>query len=198
MRRWLLTLPLLATLGSAWAADVVKIINFSCPVCRASESLDISIRDAVSASGGHFVPAPIPPDETSGARERVYYASRNQGSQVEELVRRSIYHGVQDLEMPLDDNAQTTSWLEDDLTNGPVKVNFTQLIQDADSADAAQALARAARLALRGGVQALPAYLVLKNNQIIAAFDPQSAGSGSLLNLRDAVVKAVQQADAKP
>lgn len=177
------------------AADVVKIMNFTCPVCRASENLDQSIRDAVAENGGRFVAAPIPSDDTSGARERTYYAARGQGAAVEAAVRKSLYKGSQDMQMPLDDDAQTVAWLEDDLTNGPVKVEFKSLVQSASSPDAYGALGRAARLAVQSGAQALPTYIVMKNNRIVAAFDPQSVGSASLMTLRDAVVAAVRKAD---
>jgi len=181
----------------AFAVDVVKIMNFSCPVCRASESLDESIKDALVKSNGSFVPAPLPATDSSSARESVYYASRLQGPRIEALVRKSLYKGAQDMEMPLEDVAQTTAWLEDDLTAGPVAINWEQLVQDADSPQIASAIGRAARVALKAGAQKLPTYVVLKNNQVIGAFDPDSVGSSSLISLRDAVVKAIHQADQK-
>lgn len=190
---------LVAISGSSFAqaADVVKILNFSCPVCRASENLDESITQVLAEHGGKFVAAPVPSDETSGSKERAYYASRLQGDAVANVVKRSLFKGSQDLQYPLDDLAQTVAWLEDDLTNGTVKVNFSQLAQDSASEEASQALYRAARVAVRAGAQALPTYVVLKNNQIVGSFDPQSVGTNSLIALRDAVIKAVQQADSK-
>lgn len=189
-----LAVGLLAVSSPTFAADVVKIMNFSCPVCRASENLDPGIQEAVAASGGRFVPAPVPADDTSGARERVYYAARLQGEAVAQSVRKSLYKGSQDMQMPLDDVAQTVSWLQDDLAGNQVNVNWNQLIQDSQGSAADAALVRAARLALKGGGQGLPLYIVMQNNRVVASFDPQSTGTGSLLTLRDAVVKAVNQA----
>lgn len=189
---------LLAVASTAsWSADVVKIMNFSCPICRASESLDDSIRSAAAETGGKLVAAPVPASETTGARERIYYASRLQGDAVEQNVRTSLFKGAQDMDAPFEDNAQTVAWLEDDLTPKGVRVDWARLSRDADAPDASGALGRAARLALKAGAQGLPTYIVMKNNRIVGAFDPRSVGSNSLISLRDAVVAAVHKADGE-
>jgi hypothetical protein len=200
LKRFLTAAAMLTTAVSAHAApvDVVKVLNFSCPVCRASESLDSSIQDAVRATGGRFVPAPIPPDATTdGARERVYYAARDMAPAAEAVLRTSLFKGAQDMQMSLSDVPQTVAWLEDDL-NSQVTVNWTQLQEQANGPAARQSLGKAVRLALKSGAQALPTYIVLKQGAIVGTLDPDSTPNKSLLNLRDAVVTAVQKASSAP
>lgn len=189
---------LLAPAAHAAPVDVVKIINFSCPVCRASESLDNSIRDAVSVTGGHFVPAPIPPDDsTGGARERVYYAARDLDPPHEPDIRTSLFKGAQDMQMSLSDVPQTVAWLEDDL-GAQMTINGPVLQEKAESPEAQASLGKAARLVMSSGAQALPTYIILKQGAIVGTLDLDTIQNKSLLNLRDAVVTAIGKASAAP
>jgi hypothetical protein len=189
---------LLAPVAHATPVDVVKVINFSCPVCRASESLDNSIRDAVSATGGHFVPAPIPPDNsTGGARERVYYAARDMDPNHEPVIRASMFKGAQDMQMSLSDVPQTVAWLEDDIGT-QVNLDGTQLQANAEGQAAQISLGKAARLVISSGAQALPTYIILKQGSIVGTLDVDSIQNKSLLNLRDAVVTAIGKASSAP
>jgi hypothetical protein len=189
---------LFTPVAHATPVDVVKILNFSCPVCRASESLDNSIRDAVAATGGRFVPAPIPPDEsTGGARERVYYAARDMDPNDEPAIRTSLFKGSQDMQMSLSDVPQTVAWLEDDI-GAQVKLNGQQLQANAEGPAAQAALGKAARLVMTSGAQALPTYIVLRQGTIVGTLDVDTIQNKSLLNLRDAVITAIEKASTAP
>lgn len=193
-----LLLALVATAAHATPVDVVKIMNFSCPVCRASESLDTSIRDAVGATGGHFVPAPVPSDDsTGGARERVYYAARDLQPDAESAVRTSLFKGSQDMQMAFTDVPQAVAWLQDDI-GATVSLNWAQLSINADGDPANASLARAARLAVSSGAQAFPTYILLRQGTVVGVLDPDSIPNKSLLNLRDAVVTAIGKAASAP
>ena len=187
----------LTSTAQATPVDVVKIINFSCSVCRASETLDNSIRQTVAATGGHFVPAPMPPDEST-ARERVYYAARDMGGpDSEPIIRASLFKGAQDMQMSLTDVPQTVAWLQDDI-GSRVNLNWSQLQEAANGSAAQASLGKAARLVVSSGAQALPTYILLKQGAIVGTLDPDSIPNKSLLNLREAVVTAVEKASAAP
>lgn len=181
---------------AAFAGDstvvVVKILNFSCPVCRASEAQDRPVVAAADQTGGQFVYAPIPQEAGEYAKERVYYAVRRQGRNAEARVRESLYKGAQDANQPFLDITQVIEWLKDDVTGSTI--DWVQLTADAQSPDSLAALRRAAILAKRAGSQALPSYVVVQNNAPVATLDINTAGKGnSLIALRDEVIKRVEQ-----
>jgi len=187
--------------GSALAQDrsvvVVKVVNFSCPVCRASETQDNAVINAADRTGGQFVYAPIPSEAGEFAREKVYYAVRKQGRDAERRVRESLYKGAQDANQPFLDVTQVIEWLKDDVTDTPI--DWVQLTADAKSEDAARALAKAANLTRTAGAQILPTYILVQNNATVGALDINTAGKGtSLLALRDEVINRIGQLASDP
>lgn len=199
LRRLALTLAFSAAAFSASAAEkavsVVKILNFSCPVCRASETQDAAIKEATQATGGRLVYAPMPTEEGTYARERVYYASRSQGSIAESRVRAALYRGSQDLSLPLSDITQVIEFLKDEL--GASSLNYTLLRQEAESPAAQEALARAATVTVTAGSRDLPSYVLIQDNAPVATLETTNLSKGtSLLSLRDEVVARVNQLSA--
>jgi CheY-like chemotaxis protein len=196
MRQFIAGLALAAASFGALAADtsviVVKVINFSCPICRASENQDAPVISAANATAGQFVYAPIPSEAGEYAREKVYYAVRKQGREAEKRVRESLYRGAQDVNMPFMDITQVIEWLKDDVRN--VRIDWQQLTADANSPEAMQALSKAAVLTQRAGAQQLPAYILVQGNAPVATLDIHTSGKGtSLLNLREDVIKRIGQ-----
>lgn len=196
LRRLALTALLAGAALSASAADksiyVVKLLNFSCSICRASEIQDETIRQAAKATGGQFVYAPMPSEVGTYAREKVYYASRMQGPTAEAKVRAALYRGAQDMELPLSDMSQVIEWLKDEI--GPGIVDWAKLRQDASGPEAEAALSRAAGVAVRSGAQALPSYVLIEDNEPVATLDTTNMSKGSsLLALRDEVVSRINQ-----
>jgi hypothetical protein len=195
-RQFIAGLVLVAASFGALAEDksvvVVKVINFSCPICRASENQDSPISSAAFATAGQFVYAPIPSEEGEYAREKVYYAVRKQGRLAEQRVRESLYRGAQDMNMPFMDVTQVIEWLKDDVTDA--NIDWVRLAADAQGPDAMFSLQKAAQLTRRAGAQALPSYILVQNNAPVATLDTSSAGKGSsLLNLREEVIKRIGQ-----
>lgn len=189
-------LVLAAVSHSALASDksvvVVKIINFSCSVCRASENQDSPVITAADGTGGQFVYAPVPAEAGEFAREKVYYASRKQGSNTEKRIRESLYRGAQDLNMPFMDVAQVIEWLKDDVPDAGI--DFDQLATEAKGAEAFTSLRKAAALTQRAGALALPSYILVQDNAPVATLDINTSGKGtSLLNLREEVIKRINQ-----
>lgn len=196
-RQVIAALGLLSCAVSAWAdtspVSVVKVINFACPICRASEVQDSGIVSAVKNSGGRFVYAPLPAEEGDYAKERVYYASRKQGDEVEARVRASLYKGSQDMGLPFQNPIQVIEWLKDDLGE-EVGINYVRLLTDTNDKDTSIALGKAAAVAVAGGSQGLPSYILIQQNKPAATLDPSSSGKGSsLLNLREEVIKRISQ-----
>jgi len=188
---------LVVSLVPLWAqadVSVVKIINFSCPYCRASETMDDPIRRAAEASGGKMVYAALPADENSdGSRERVYYAVRSLLPDKEPLVRQSLYKGAQDLGYPLASAEQTIDWLSTDLV--ALKYDWTLATTAVESRATQDAFARAVRLTLKSGAQVLPSYVVVKDGELVRTLDVESTG-GSYAALREAVLTAIEKANA--
>ncbi|MBC8737249.1 hypothetical protein F6X40_10560 [Paraburkholderia sp. UCT31] len=187
---------LLATaIASASPVDVVKIVNFSCPVCRASEFQNGVIKDAVEATGGRYVVAPIPEQDGTGAREEVYYASRSQGVPIADAVKESLFRGAQDMGQPFSDLTQVMVWLQGDL-KPELHVDWQKLTTEA-GADAAKAsVGKAAQMTLDAGASQLPTYLILKNGVVVTSLDPNTVNKTSMAALRAAVIDAVNKASA--
>lgn len=183
--------------GSAFSKgapyDVVKVMSFSCPICREAESQDPLIAKAVQAQGGKFEWAPVPTDknDVEGAPEKVYYASRAFGPVFSAEVKASIYKAVQDLSVPMYNFPQVYAWLSQDL---PAQDYPTlQKLEKATSEGAGvHALSRAATLAINAGVSHTPGYVILRKGRIVRLDDPTVVRGGSLLLLRQLIVQQIQ------
>lgn len=183
--------PVLAS--AAEQVNVVKFVSFDCPVCRNSETLDPPIKAAVEQRGGKFIIAPVPRGKNN-ARERLYYAIRSAGSAVSDQARQSMYKGAQDVGYPLADAAQCLDWLRTDMDS--TEVDWLSVAKDATGDVSQEALERAVRLALRAGVQVVPAYVLVRGSDVIELLDTQTTSSTELSGLRAAVLAAVQRAQA--
>jgi len=197
MKKWLVAALLAFSQLSEAQTDpvnVVKIMNLSCPVCRASEFQDAPIRQVVSSYGGKLVLAPVPAQGGTGAAEKVFYASRDQGDDIADAVRTSLFKGAQDMGQPFTDVSQVVVWLQSDLTNQ--KIDWPALIVAANAPAAESSLGRAAALAVQTGAASLPTYIVLKGTTVFATVDPETVNHGSLVSLRDAVIDSVKKANS--
>jgi hypothetical protein len=179
--------------GAGPRVDVVKIMSITCPVCRAAETHDSAIERAVVAQGGRFVYAPVPtePENASGAKERVYYASREFDANTAAAVKYSLYKGAQDMGIQLTDYMKTYTWLSQDVPQ--LEPKFNQLFEKAQGDEALNSLKRAVRLASEAGVSALPGYVIVVDGRVTALLDPQSVPGNSLLTLRDEVIARVRK-----
>lgn len=204
LRRFLLKSAL--AVGLAWAGasaavageaghrvDVVKVMSLTCPICRAAEAQDPAIERAVRELGGRFVFAPVPTEEegSSGAKEQVYYASRDLDANTAAAIKSSLYKGAQDMGVPLTDYLQVYTWLSQDLPQ--LEPKFVTLFDKAQAPAAKTALQRAVRIASQAGVSALPGYVIMVDGQVTTLLDPQSVPGNSLLKLRDEVIERVRK-----
>ena len=172
--------------------DVVKILSFACPTCRASEAQDRYIESRLETVGGRLLWAPVPTIAgNTGERERVYYAARAEGRVIESRVRASLYKAVQDMGLSLPDLTSVYTWLQSDLPDLEGKLD--SLFDRAASNESKNALARALRLGMTAGISSLPSYLLVANSTVLTLVDPSSATNGNILALRDSVVSAIEQ-----
>lgn len=156
---------------------VAKLMLFTCPVCRAAESLDHWAAQTLRKDVP-FVRAAIPPTDIEvDARERYYYAAREQGAAVERAVIDALYKGSQDRQLPLSDDAQCYAWLQSTVT---VPVDWFRLREAAAGAEAKASVRRALRLIGMSGATEVPTYLVLRNGEVVQTIAP----SGSLNDQR--------------
>ncbi|KWT98332.1 MULTISPECIES: hypothetical protein [unclassified Variovorax] len=189
---WACALMLPSLASAAPTVDVVKIMSFSCPVCRAAEAQDVAIESAVKAVGGSFVRGPVPVDPAeSGAKERVYYAARGVSPAVADTIKNAIYRGAQDLSIPLGEENQVLVWLQQQLGDMPEK-DLTALFEASRGPRGKGALSRAATLAVSVGVESLPAYVIVVDGRPVSSVDPTSVPGGSLTRLRDEVISKVK------
>lgn len=188
----------LAPLGSLVYAqqlipvDVVKVMSFSCSFCYAAESHDRMILVAAGKSGGRFVRAPIPVEEgASGWRERTYYAARDLDPKLGEAVKESIYRGIQESEVTLNDLTQLYYWFVQDI---PAFENrFNALFEKAQAPSSNDALLRAIRLVKNSGVSQLPTYILLSAGAVQATLDSSNSRGTSLPALRDDVIAQIDK-----
>lgn len=175
-------LALSAVAAQAEPVSVVKVLSFGCPVCRASEAMDPDIAKAVRSYGGKFVYAAMPLEPGNLNRELAYYAARDLGA--EEAARASLYKGSQDYGLTFSDPVQAVVWLQDD-----AGIDGARLGAAVTGDDARQALGRAVRLAAKAGVQKLPAYLLLRDGEVLAVLSAE--GTSSLFALKKKVVEEI-------
>lgn len=194
MTRWLTLAAALWLLApAAWAKlDLVKVINFSCGHCRASEGIDAPIQSAIEKSGGKFVFATMPASENT-ARELYYYTLRDAYPGLEPAARRALFEGAQDAAQVFGSAPELTVWLSARLTDP--SVNWDWLTANASRPASRQALGRAINLILQSGAHSLPSYILIKDGKILRAFDfsPQS----SYAELRDQVLAEIQAQSPK-
>lgn len=190
----LAALPFAAAAAEApVVVDVVKVMAFSCPVCRAAEVQDKVIEQAVKEAGGRFVWAPVPNTSAdSGSKERLYYASRAFSPQLAERVKDVLYKGMQDLSIPLLEMPQVYVYFQQQFHDIP-EVQFNELFNRAQEKDARQSLARAATLAQTVGVVSVPSYIILADGRPVASLDPESVSGGSLTTLREEVINRIRK-----
>ena len=186
-------LPAFAVTAQKHTVDVVKVMAFSCPFCRAAESQDRVIEDLVTSKGGRFVWAPIPTDASeSGAKERVYYASRTVSRALSDKVKDAFYKGMQDQNVQLAEMPQVYAWLQTqlgDLTDAQLQALFDKAQGD----DAKRSLGRAAQIAVTAGANVTPTYVIFVDGKSVTSLDPNTVSGGSLSALRDAVIDRVNQ-----
>lgn len=172
--------------------DVVKIMAFSCPYCRASEAQDKVIEQALLPLGGKFVWAPIPPDASeSGSKERVYYASRKVSRDLSDKIKDALYKGSQDMGIELAQMPQVYAWIQrqfPDMTDSQLQ----SLFDDAQGPDAERSLERAARLAVAVGANLTPTYVIIVDGHTAGSVDVQTVPGGSLSALRDEVINRIK------
>ena len=193
----LLSLPFTS---GAWAqaaqpsdpVNVVKLVSFDCPVCRASELIDGPIKAQVTSGGGQFDFAPLPRGKNE-AREDFYYAMRSLSPDTEQQVRTLLFSGSQDYGYPLMTAAETLDWLKSNLTSP--SINWNPILTAVNNGTAHAAVLRAVGIAIQAGVTVVPTYILIRGNHILDTLDPNSVG-GQLSSLRDAVLTALRKAQS--
>lgn len=196
MRIVVLALALL--LGATAQAEpvyVVEIANFSCGYSRSFDTSVPAVREAVEATGGRFVFAPISFGEgQSQWRDRVYYASRDQGAEAAQSVRKALFYGAQTLQLPLESSAQVIEHLRGTL--GETAFEWEVLERRAHAAPTREAVEQAFALGAANRVDPLPAFLLIVNGEVVEKLDRNDT-ENDLSALRDLVLERVAHHGAK-
>jgi hypothetical protein len=181
---------------STWAATpaplhIVKLLNFGCPVCRASEANDPTIEAAARDAGATLSYAPVPiSGDAPTSREQVYYAIRPLGPQVEREVRESLYKGAQDAGQVFDTTASVLVWLHNDLP----KLKLNSAAVEKAAADEAP-LRRAVRLVMLAHTTSVPDYVFIQDGQVIGSVSPATLPAGETISA--AVIAKIKALTAK-
>lgn len=181
--------------GEPSSYNVVKILSFDCPTCYAYEAQDPVLARKVVSLGGKFVRAPIVSlKEDTGAKARIYYASRKWGQTYSDKISSSLYKGAQGNGLSLTDYPQAYTWLEQDLVQtSQDSTQLQALITEAQTAESSAAFQRALTLAYNAGVDALPAYLIVSSSgEIVATFTPETTPGGPI-PVREAILAKLAQ-----
>lgn len=177
---------------SAKPVDVVKIMSFGCSFCYAAEAHDRMITTAATKTGGRFVRAAIPAEDgATGWRERTYFAARDLDPAFGDAVKQSIYRGVQESDITLNDLTQLYYWFLQDIP--AYEARFNKLFELAQAPAAQEALMRAVRLVKNSGASQLPTYVLLVDGAIQATLDSSNSRGTSLAALRDDVLAQVEK-----
>lgn len=199
LKQLLITLALLASSGLSFVAhassspvDVVKIINFDCAVCKASNHMDGPIKAAVESAGGIFDIAPIPRPDTNW-RERFYYVLRSYGPSVERTVRDSFFAGSQEYNYPLMDIPEIMDWLRENTHLSGI--NWAQVLVKVKSPASLEPVNRALQLVAESGARLTPTYILIRNGRILNSYDIASVPNQNLSSLRETVLEAVNKAN---
>lgn len=182
-----LALMLASPFAAAEPVSVVKVLNFSCSVCRASEVLDADIKRAAQEEGGKFAYAVMPVSLDNTYRELGYYAARDMYQEV--AARESLYKGSQDMGLSFSDPAQVAIWLQDD-----AGLSGAEVSQGMAGEPAKAALTRALRLVAQGSVQRYPTYLILYQGKVVATIAPNAEG---LFSLKSRVLSEISKPRAQ-
>lgn len=170
---------------------VVKAMLFSCPLCRAAESIDNAIERAAKATGGGLIHAPLPVDDDGTGP--AYYALRSLPGVNQSAVRESLYKASQDLGVPLTEPFQVMVWMQTDIADQPI--DWTKFLDAAQGDEVKGAMGRSMKLGQRVGVSQTPTYVVIKGGVPVGVFDPTSVSpANSLSAVRDAVLKKITEA----
>lgn len=172
---------------------IVKIINFSCAYCRASESIDPPIIQAVEGTGGKFVYAPLTWGEgQSSTKDLAYYWLKTKYAKSEDNIRDSFYKGSQDFGYLFEDPSQILVFLKQEYA-GAFDSLTVEEISNALNSDIAQGRRhKALKLGVEAGVNAVPAYIFVKNGKAVGLLDRESS-SNNFSALRDAVLKKIDE-----
>lgn len=197
--------PLLLTLGSSALAasaqrtgpvDVVEVLNFACPHCRAAEAVDGSIKSAVEAQGGKFIWAPIPVLKSdSGEAEIEYYAARDLSPDFAQAFKASMYKGAQDMQIVLQTPMDIYTWTQQDMPN--YTSLLSQMFQVSKDPKYRDSVGKALLLAQQSGVTLLPGYIFVRDNTVVGMVDRATAGSDSPVVIQRAVLAELKKLTSK-
>ena len=166
-------------------------MSFACSFCLASEAQDKLISNAAIRTGGRFVRAPIAVGEgETGWRERTYYAARDLAPALGETVKQSIYRGLQEADVALNDVTQLYYWFLQDIPKE--EQHFDKLFERAKGKESEAALNRAVQLVENSGAQILPSYVLLTAGRIQATLDTSTSKNTSLSSLREDTIARIE------
>ncbi|MEX3984225.1 hypothetical protein AB4Y45_35300 [Paraburkholderia sp. EG287A] len=169
--------------ASATGIVVVELVNLHCPRCRAVNDSEPVLKQAALAAGEDLRIAPIAYTDQSPWPDRVYYAARDLYPGSEDLVRETLFDGIQTDGLEFEDLAQVLSYLQAHEIPQKLAAQFPNFslnaIADQASSDAPMySEAKAARLVSQSGAAAVPVFLWVKDGQIIDAVSPSSDDEG--------------------
>lgn len=164
--------PWASSLAATPFLHVVEIANFHCPYCFMMEPFSSKIEQAVEEKGGRFVFAPISVGEQGPWGDYVYYALRQYGKGTEAAVRKALFKGGVYMQIGYENPHQALSVIEQVLKTLPDE--YDTLLNEVYADSTKASVEKALFLASDAGVNLLPAFILLENNDIVGVYSRES------------------------
>ena len=170
----------LASAQDANTLTVVQLVNFMC-----SNSRQVNVQHERMAAAAKFAEvgfrfAPVTWDDQSPWPARIYYTIRNLYPEAEPIIRNAMFDGMQTRGMAFETMSQVMAYL----VNSQLDVEATKLSPQFNLATIASAstseeievsMLRAARLLILSEAQFVPAFIWLKEGEIVKTIAGESA-----------------------
>lgn len=181
---------------------VVELINLHCPRCRAVNDSEPLLKKSALAAGMDLRIAPIAYTNQSPWPDRVYYAARDLYPGSEDLIRDTLFDGVQTDGLEFEDLPQVLSYLQAHEVPAKLVARFPNFslnsLADQATSDAPMfSEGKAARLVQQSGADAVPVFLWIKDGQITDAIAPKSDDEGGPQLVQE-VLRKLQTTPAVP
>jgi hypothetical protein len=180
---------------------VVELINLHCPRCRAVNDSEPLLKRAALAAGEDLRIAPIAYTDQSPWPDRVYYSARDLYPGSEDLIRDTLFDGIQTDGLEFEDLPQVLSYLQSNGVTDKLAAKFPNFslnaIADQANSDAPMfSEGKAARLVQQSGADAVPVFLWIKDGQIIDAISPKNDDEGGPQLVQEVMHKLQTTPDA--
>lgn len=179
---------------------VLELANFHCGRCRAMNEHFDRFRAAARDNGLDFRFAPVGWQGQSMWPDRVYYATRDLYPAAEGIVRNAMFEGIQREGMQFEELTQVVAYLErrqaqEEGAKLDPNFNLASIAERAMDETTLLAEAKAYRLIQMSGADAVPAFLWIRDGEVIHSITTKVASDAGALS--QAVMRALTNGELR-